>query len=59
MRHGDLNYLRRRAADEATSAVRAADPRAAALHAELAEGYAREIERLKTQQAANDEQFTG
>ena len=56
MRHGDLRYLRRRAADEATSAVRAADPRAAALHAELADGYARQIEQLKAEQAdTNDE----
>lgn len=50
MTDNDLEYLRRRAADEAANAVRAASPRAAALHSELAEGYTREIEKLKSRQ---------
>ena len=46
MPHDDRQYFRRRADDEASSASKAASPRAAELHHELAERYARQAEKL-------------
>jgi predicted secreted Zn-dependent protease len=36
---GDVNYLRRRASEERTSALNAHDPRARKAHSEMAERY--------------------
>ena len=54
MPRSDLQYLRRRAGDEATNAIMAASPRAAELHAQLAEGYAREIAKLEAADKGED-----
>ena len=44
--HSDLSYLRRRASEERTAALRARDPQVRQVHTELAERYEERVRAL-------------